>query len=129
MDRACLIFPLVSRKKCQKAETNQNCLYIHQELYFILQAGVFYMMYNTIFRFEDSGHYYCYCDKIPGCEGTYGFRGNCTVCLVTRFYCFNELNQNKNNPLKLLQYAETLFEDLQEICDYAETISELWLAN
>ena len=52
-----------------------------------------------------------------------------TVRFVWLRDCFNELNQNKNNPLKLLQYAEMLFEDLQEICDYAETISELWLAN
>ena len=51
------------------------------------------------------------------------------VCMVTRFYRFNELNQITNNPLKLLEYAEMLFEALQEICDYDETIFELWLGD
>ena len=51
------------------------------------------------------------------------------VCMVTRFYRFNELNQITNNPLKLLEYAEMLFEYLQEICDYDETIFELWLGD
>ena len=87
------------------------------------------MIYNTILSFEDSGYYYCYCDEIPGCEGTHGFRANCTVCMVTKFYCLNELNQIKNNLLKLLEYAEMLFEVLPEICDYDEAISELWLTN
>ena len=108
---------------------SQPKLLIHKPRSFLYLAGpyVFYVIYDTVLRIEDNGYYYYYCDEIPGCDGTHGFRANCTICMVTRFYCLNELNQINNIPLKLLEYAEMLFEDLKEICDYDATISQLWM--
>ena len=53
------------------------------------------MIYGTILRLEADSYYYCYCNKIPGCGGTHGFKDHCTVCMDEKFYCFNELNQIK----------------------------------
>ena len=47
---------------------------------------------------------------------------NCTVCMVMRYYSLYKLNKVKNDPLKLLNNAAILFEDLQKIWEYDETI-------
>ena len=93
-----------------------------KNLLYLASLYVFYVVYNTILRFGGNGHNYSYCNKIPGCEFEYGFRSNCTVCMVMGYYSLYKLNQVKNDPLELLNYAEMFFEDLQKICEYDETI-------
>ena len=119
---------LVPRKNARQPKTTKTAYIYTKKFALFCKPLCLLYDYNTILRFAASSYYYCYYDEIPGCEVTHGFRGNCTVFMVTRLYRFDEPNQIKNNPLKLLKYAEMLFKDLQEICDYDETISELWLS-
>ena len=45
-----------------------------------------------------------------------------------RYYSLYKLNQVKNYSLKLLNYAEMLFEDMEKIYEDDETICRLWLS-
>ena len=80
-------------------------------------AVVFFIL-NTLNFIENSGDYYCYCEKIPQENCLKRLKSNfCQICKIPSiFYDFESfVNKNRFNMDKLCKYYDRLFKELVKL--------------
>ena len=76
---------------------------------------VYFIICSITQLFESNSYYYCYCVEISGCSPKLGGKNNYGVCIVTSYYSTYDFNKIKFNPIKLRDYIEIFFADLEDI--------------
>ena len=100
-----------------------------KSLLYHCQLKIYYQLYNILEFISHNAYWYCFCDRVPGCgQKQNSFYGWFLICVLETDpkYSTEYLDKIKKDLAKLKNFAKMLFNDLQELLDFDETIGQLW---
>ena len=94
------------------------------DLYF----GIYLQMLNILHPVQNSGYWYCFCDKFDGCSvGWFSPAKICsTICQIAYDFGMDIFEKNKYDPKKLLSFASDLIKELKVAVSHDENVCSLW---
>ena len=97
----------------------------------LVSIRLYFELYAVIYNFQKYHHLFCFCCDTPDCPDKYGRRYSCFICQFYWNNDFEQLEDVKHYPLKLISFHEVIKTDLFEIAKYSHNkcVFELWENN